>query len=217
MLDGAVLVDTARPQLVDLDALRRELESGRLGGAALDVIPVEPPTAEHPAPAWPRLVVTPRRLVQRQAEEACVTRPALGSRCARGPRAGRSGEPAVIALVTGGGTGIGRATALELARSGASVVVCGRRPEPLEETRAAEELGADCLALPADVREPEQVEALVDAALERFGRVDVLVNNAGGASSSRRRRRSRSRAGGRYIALGRRRGVGRPARWRRAP
>jgi citronellol/citronellal dehydrogenase len=87
----------------------------------------------------------------------------------------------VIALVTGGGTGIGRATALALAGDGASVVVCGRRPEPLEETRAAVEvLGVECLAVPMDVREPEQVEALVGAALERFGRIDVLVNNAGG-------------------------------------
>jgi citronellol/citronellal dehydrogenase len=87
----------------------------------------------------------------------------------------------VIALVTGGGTGIGRATALELARAGASVVVCGRRPGPLEETcEAVNGLGAECLVVPADVREPEQVEALVDAALARFGRIDVLVNNAGG-------------------------------------
>jgi citronellol/citronellal dehydrogenase len=86
-----------------------------------------------------------------------------------------------VALVTGGGTGIGRATALELARAGSSLVVCGRRPEPLEETREqVEALGATCLAVPADVREPEQVERLVDAALERFGRIDVLVNNAGG-------------------------------------
>jgi D-3-phosphoglycerate dehydrogenase len=81
MPDGAVLVDTARPQLVDLEALRRELESGRLGGAALDVIPVEPPTAEHPAPAWPRLVVTPHvAWYSAQAEEACVTRPVLSVR-----------------------------------------------------------------------------------------------------------------------------------------
>ena len=87
----------------------------------------------------------------------------------------------MIALVTGGGTGIGRATALALAGDGASVVVCGRRTEPLEETRAAvEALGTECLAVPTDVREPEQVEALVDATLERFGRIDVLVNNAGG-------------------------------------
>ena len=83
-----------------------------------------------------------------------------------------------VALVTGGGTGIGRATAMELARTGAKIVVCGRRPEPLEAVQA--ELGEDCLAVPTDVREPEQVAALVDRALERFGRIDVLVNNAGG-------------------------------------
>jgi citronellol/citronellal dehydrogenase len=83
-----------------------------------------------------------------------------------------------VALVTGGGTGIGRATAVELARTGAKVVVCGRRAEPLEAVQA--ELGEDCLAVPTDVREPEQVAALVDRALERFGRIDVLVNNAGG-------------------------------------
>ncbi len=86
-----------------------------------------------------------------------------------------------VALVTGGGTGIGRATALELARTGARVAVCGRRPEPLEDVRAElEATGADCLAVPADVREPEQVERLVDAGLERFGGVDVLVNKPGG-------------------------------------
>jgi citronellol/citronellal dehydrogenase len=83
-----------------------------------------------------------------------------------------------VALVTGGGTGIGRATALELARTGARVAVCGRRPEPLEAVRA--ELGDDCLAIRTDVREPEQVAALVEQTLERFGRIDILVNNAGG-------------------------------------
>jgi citronellol/citronellal dehydrogenase len=83
-----------------------------------------------------------------------------------------------VALVTGGGTGIGRATAVELARTGAKVVVCGRRPEPLEAVQA--ELGEDCLAVPTDVRESEQIVALVDRALEHFGRIDVLVNNAGG-------------------------------------
>ena len=81
MPDGAVLVDTARPQLVDLDALRRELDSGRLGGAALDVIPVEPPTLEHPAPVWPRLVVTPHvAWYSKEAEEACYTRAVLSVR-----------------------------------------------------------------------------------------------------------------------------------------
>jgi D-3-phosphoglycerate dehydrogenase / 2-oxoglutarate reductase len=79
--DGAVLADTARPQLVDLEALRRELESGRLGGAALDVIPVEPPTLEEPAPSWPRLIVTPHvAWYSAEAENACYTRPVLSVR-----------------------------------------------------------------------------------------------------------------------------------------
>jgi citronellol/citronellal dehydrogenase len=87
----------------------------------------------------------------------------------------------LVALVTGGGTGLGRAVARELARTGAAVAVAGRRPEPLEDVRdELEAAGARCLAVPTDVRELEQVEALVDAVLERFGRIDVLVNNAGG-------------------------------------
>jgi citronellol/citronellal dehydrogenase len=86
-----------------------------------------------------------------------------------------------IVMVTGGGTGLGREISREFARTGASLVLAGRRPEPLEETRAElEAAGTDAIAVPADVREPEQVEALVEAALERFGRIDVLVNNAGG-------------------------------------
>ena len=86
-----------------------------------------------------------------------------------------------VALVTGGGTGIGAATALELARTGASVVVCGRRDGPLATVRAAiESGGGKCLSLPADIREPDQVEAVVDATLERFDKIDILVNNAGG-------------------------------------
>ncbi|HXF36867.1 MAG TPA: SDR family oxidoreductase, partial [Actinomycetota bacterium] len=86
-----------------------------------------------------------------------------------------------VALVTGGGTGIGRATARELSRTGAVVAICGRRPEPLESVRAElAAAGADVLALPTDVREPAEVDRLLDAVLERFGRIDVLVNNAGG-------------------------------------
>jgi citronellol/citronellal dehydrogenase len=86
-----------------------------------------------------------------------------------------------VALITGGGTGIGRATAVAFAASGARVAICGRRPEPLEETRSElEAQGAECLAHRCDIREPEEVQALVGATLERFDRVDVLVNNAGG-------------------------------------
>ncbi len=90
-----------------------------------------------------------------------------------------------VALVTGGGTGIGRATALAFARTGASVAICGRRPEPLEAVRA--ELDAarsEALAIPCDVREPDQVGAMLDAVLGRFERVDVVVNNAGGQFSA---------------------------------
>lgn len=86
-----------------------------------------------------------------------------------------------VALVTGGGTGIGRATALAFAATGARVAICGRRPEPLGRVREElESAGAECLALPCDIRENDQVEALVGAILDRFGAVDVLVNNAGG-------------------------------------
>jgi citronellol/citronellal dehydrogenase len=86
-----------------------------------------------------------------------------------------------VALITGGGTGIGRATAFELAATGSRVIVCGRRPEPLRETaERIEAADGECLAISADIREPEQVERVVEAGLERFGAIDVLVNNAGG-------------------------------------
>jgi citronellol/citronellal dehydrogenase len=86
-----------------------------------------------------------------------------------------------VALVTGGGTGIGRATALELAGSGARVVVCGRREEPLARVRGEiEAAGGECLAVAGDLREPDAVARVVEASLERFGGLDVLVNNAGG-------------------------------------
>jgi NAD(P)-dependent dehydrogenase (short-subunit alcohol dehydrogenase family) len=84
-----------------------------------------------------------------------------------------------VAIVTGGGSGLGRATALELAALGAQVVVCGRRPEPLEET-AAEAEGGRVEARVCDIREEDQVESFVDGVLERHGQVDLLVNNAGG-------------------------------------
>jgi citronellol/citronellal dehydrogenase len=94
---------------------------------------------------------------------------------------GPDANAGAVALVTGGGTGIGRATALELGRTGARVVICGRREEPLERTRAElEGMGVECLVRPTDIREPEQSDALVEQALDAFERIDILVNNAGG-------------------------------------
>lgn len=84
-----------------------------------------------------------------------------------------------VAVVTGGGSGLGRATALELAACGARAVVAGRRLEPLEETAGMCE-GGRGEARACDVREEDQVESLVDRVLERHGRIDLLVNNAGG-------------------------------------
>jgi len=88
----------------------------------------------------------------------------------------------LVALVTGGGTGLGRAIAREYARTGARIAIAGRRAEPLEEVAAElASAGTEILSVPGtDVREPDQVAALVDTVLDRFGRIDVLVNNAGG-------------------------------------
>jgi citronellol/citronellal dehydrogenase len=84
-----------------------------------------------------------------------------------------------VVLVTGGGTGLGRASALELVRCGATVAVVGRREEPLRETVA--EIGEERASWAmGDVREREQARALVAGVLERWRRLDVLVNNAGG-------------------------------------
>jgi len=89
-----------------------------------------------------------------------------------------------VVLITGGGSGIGLTTARELAFLGASVAICGRKPEKIDAGR--EEIAAD--GVPADrifggtcdIREPDQVAAFVAQTLERFGRIDVLINNAGG-------------------------------------
>lgn len=88
-----------------------------------------------------------------------------------------------VALVTGGGTGLGRETALELARCGARVVICGRRQEVLEEAVAAISSAtgsgrAACIA--GDVRGRAEADRMVTAVLESHGRLDLLVNNAGG-------------------------------------
>jgi len=86
-----------------------------------------------------------------------------------------------VAIVTGGGSGIGRCTAHELAALGAAVAIVGRKAEKLDAVRAEiEAAGAVCSTHVCDIREEDAVRATVAAVLERHGRIDALVNNAGG-------------------------------------
>ncbi len=86
-----------------------------------------------------------------------------------------------VGFITGGGTGIGRAIALGLAQAGMDLCIASRKPEHLEATRAKiAALGRRCLALPLDVRDAGRVEATVAEAVEKLGRLDLLVNNAAG-------------------------------------
>jgi NAD(P)-dependent dehydrogenase (short-subunit alcohol dehydrogenase family) len=82
-----------------------------------------------------------------------------------------------VTLVTGAGRGIGRAIAERFGQEGAHVALSGRTRELLDEVAAA--IGDDTLVYPADVRDPEAVRALIEAVVERYGRLDVLINNAG--------------------------------------
>ena len=83
-----------------------------------------------------------------------------------------------VALITGGGTGLGKASASELLACGARVLICGRRAEVLEA--ACDELGSGCAWIAGDVRDAAECARIVDACLERLGRLDTVVNNAGG-------------------------------------
>ena len=97
---------------------------------------------------------------------------------AASPLAEFSGQ---VALVTGGGSGIGRAIALRYAAGGGAVVVLGRRPEPLEETaELARTFGGRADVVSCDVRDPDAVAAAVDGVVADHGRLDALVNNAAG-------------------------------------
>ena len=83
-----------------------------------------------------------------------------------------------VALITGGGTNLGKAAAIELARCGADVVIAGRREEVLEA--ASTEIGERASWVTGDIREPEDAATIVRSALDRHGRLDFLLNNAGG-------------------------------------
>ena len=86
-----------------------------------------------------------------------------------------------VAIITGGGTGIGFAIAKEYARLGARLVLASRSADHLEPAaRELNALGAEAIAVPTDVRAPEQVDRLMAQAVERFGSIDIMVNNAAG-------------------------------------
>ena len=85
-----------------------------------------------------------------------------------------------VVIITGGGTGLGRAMVRALARAGADVAVAARRQGPIEEATAeVEALGRKALAIPTDVSDSSQVERMVARTLEELGKIDVLINNAG--------------------------------------
>lgn len=85
-----------------------------------------------------------------------------------------------VALVTGGGTGIGRAAALAYAREGATVVLAGRRAAEIEAVAAEiAASGGDALAVPTDISKEDDIRRLIDAAIDRYGRLDATFNNAG--------------------------------------
>ena len=85
-----------------------------------------------------------------------------------------------IAVVTGGSDGIGRATAVQLAREGAKVAICARGQEKLDQTAAEiRKLGGEVLAVSADMSKPADIERFFDAVIKQFGGIDILLNNAG--------------------------------------
>lgn len=93
-----------------------------------------------------------------------------------------------IAIVTGAGRGLGREMALALANAGAHIVATARSVDQLNETATAvKEKGARCLVVPCDVTDSGQVNGMVKAALDEYGRIDILINNAGGVTKAHNR------------------------------
>jgi NAD(P)-dependent dehydrogenase (short-subunit alcohol dehydrogenase family) len=86
-----------------------------------------------------------------------------------------------VAIVTGGGSGIGKVTATLLAKAGADLVIAGRKQDRLDGAAAdiRQATGRRCIGVPADVRDADQASALIEAAVGEYGRLDILINNAG--------------------------------------
>ena len=85
-----------------------------------------------------------------------------------------------VAVITGAGTGLGKLAAIRFAREGAKVSSIGRRPEKLEETRqGVEAVGGEFLAYRGDMSAPENIDELVQQTADRFGGIDIVINNAG--------------------------------------
>lgn len=85
-----------------------------------------------------------------------------------------------VAIITGGGTGLGRAMALAMAKEGAAIVAAARRVEAIEQTaKAVRDLGSRALAIPTDVTDSQQVNNLIAQTISEMGRLDILINNAG--------------------------------------
>ena len=84
-----------------------------------------------------------------------------------------------VAIVTGAGRGLGRASSLEMAQEGASLVILSRTPSELRETaKAIRTSGADVISIKADVANPRDIEKVVDRTIKHFGKIDILMNNA---------------------------------------
>src|ERR1700676_1814714 len=90
-----------------------------------------------------------------------------------------------VAIITGASQGLGHAMALKFAEAGADIVAASRTKEKLDQTaEEVKKLGRKCLVVPADVSQSAQVNAIIEAAIKEFGRIDVLVNNAGGGDET---------------------------------
>jgi len=128
----------------------------------------------------PPPTAVPRMRADRDARRAVRTERSTGDHMTRATVSAESTPP--VTIVTGAGSGIGRAVARRLAGAGHAIVLVGRRPQPLEETAAAlgsEPAAPEPLVLPADVTEEDGPAIIVERTLDRLGHVDALVNNAG--------------------------------------